>query len=86
MAKESSPRTNDLNHISGRINEICTSFEFGYPLLYVPISDSWRFININDKILLDVSSIAMAKRVKPSLGNIEPPCWVTTPYGCHWLQ
>ena len=40
VTKESSPRTNYLNHISGRINEICTSFEFGYPLLYVPISDS----------------------------------------------
>ena len=26
-----------------------------------------------DKIPLDVSSIAMAKHVKPSLGNIEPP-------------
>ena len=26
VAKESSPRANDLNHISGRINEICTSF------------------------------------------------------------
>ena len=47
VTKESSPRTNDLYHISGRINEICTSFEFGYPLLYVPISDSWHFVNIN---------------------------------------
>ena len=47
VAKESSPRTNDLNHILGRITEISTSFEFGYPLLYVPISDSWHFVNIN---------------------------------------
>ena len=27
-------------------------FEFGYPLLYVQISDSWRFVNINPNAMI----------------------------------
>ena len=39
----------------------------------VTLSGSWvPGYSTKEPVLLDVSSIAMAKRVKPSLGNIEP--------------